>query len=152
MESHFFEQPILNAPYDYPARHWELDDDGQPTGRIVEHRRTARFITPIPKPRKRKSAMVQQQLVFDEGKGLSTQEQLYDPTPIIEALRRRVDQWRLIPNPSDWRVTPETARLLQHWRHHAFSGVRPFSVLLPDRGRGDGDLADGGGAGHRQGW
>jgi type III restriction enzyme len=23
-------------------------------------------------------------------------------------------------------VTPETARLLQHWRHHAFGGVRPF--------------------------
>jgi type III restriction enzyme len=23
-------------------------------------------------------------------------------------------------------VTPETARLLQHWRHHPFSGVRPF--------------------------
>ena len=30
------------------------------------------------------------------------------------------------PNPSDWQVTPETARLLQHWRHHKFSGVRPF--------------------------
>jgi type III restriction enzyme len=23
-------------------------------------------------------------------------------------------------------VTPETARLLQHWRHHTFAGVRPF--------------------------
>ena len=23
--SQFFEQPILNAPYDYPGRHWELD-------------------------------------------------------------------------------------------------------------------------------
>jgi type III restriction enzyme len=23
-------------------------------------------------------------------------------------------------------VTPETARLLQHWRHHKFSGIRPF--------------------------
>jgi type III restriction enzyme len=23
-------------------------------------------------------------------------------------------------------VTPETARLLEHWRHHPFSGVRPF--------------------------
>ena len=26
----------------------------------------------------------------------------------------------------DWRVTPETARLLQHWRHYRFSDVRPF--------------------------
>ena len=42
------------------------------------------------------------------------------------AFGRQVDEWRRIPNPNDWRVTPETARLLQHWRHHAFSGVRPF--------------------------
>lgn len=26
----------------------------------------------------------------------------------------------------EWRVTPETARLLQHWRHHPFAGVKPF--------------------------
>jgi len=40
--------------------------------------------------------------------------------------RRRVDAWRNLPNPNQWRVTPETARLLQHWRHHRFSGIRPF--------------------------
>src|SRR5207247_2860201 len=28
--------------------------------------------------------------------------------------------------PSSWGVTPETARLLQHWRHHESTGVRPF--------------------------
>ncbi len=28
-----------------------------------------------------------------------------------------MDQWRAISNPSHWGVTPETARLLQHWRH-----------------------------------
>jgi type III restriction enzyme len=37
-----------------------------------------------------------------------------------------VDIWRNWSNPSDWQVTPETARLLQHWRSHKFSGVRPF--------------------------
>ena len=37
-----------------------------------------------------------------------------------------MDRWRLIPNPNDWKVTPETARLLQHWRHHRFSDIRPF--------------------------
>jgi type III restriction enzyme len=26
----------------------------------------------------------------------------------------------------EWKVTPETARLLKHWRHHAFGGIRPF--------------------------
>ena len=33
---------------------WELDEHGQPTPRIAESRRSVYFITPIPKPRKRK--------------------------------------------------------------------------------------------------
>ena len=126
MKDLFFEHPILNSPYDYPARYWELDAQGQPTQRIIESRRLAEFITPIPKPRKRKGAADQKELVFDEGKGLSTQEQQYDPTLIINELRRHVDEWRSWSNPSDWNVTPETARLLQHWRHHRFSSFRPF--------------------------
>jgi type III restriction enzyme len=121
----FFEKPVLNSPYAYPTRHWELDAQGQPTQKIIESRRRVEFITPIPKPRKRKGS-AQKTLVFDEGKGLSTQAQQYDPTPIINELRRHVDQWRSLPNPNDWQVTPETARLLQHWRHHQFNNIRPF--------------------------
>ena len=30
MDNSFFERPILNSPYAYPGRHWELDADGQP--------------------------------------------------------------------------------------------------------------------------
>lgn len=126
MDNLFFEKPILNSPYEYPGQHWELDEHGQPTQRIIESRRPAEFITPIPKPRKRREMPEQHQMVFDEGKGLSTEEQQYDPTSIINELRYYVDQWRNIPNPSNWQVTPETARLLQHWRHHKFSGFRPF--------------------------
>ncbi len=126
MDNRFFEKPILNSPYQYPARHWELDDEGQPTQRIIESRRTAKFITPIPKPRKRKKQAAQQQMIFDEGKGLSTEEQEYDPTPIINQLRTAVDNWRKFKNPNDWKVTPETARLLQHWRHHSFNDIKPF--------------------------
>ena len=37
-----------------------------------------------------------------------------------------MDAWRSLPNPNQWQVTPETARLLQHWRHHKFSDIRPF--------------------------
>jgi type III restriction enzyme len=122
----FFEHPILNSPYAHPARYWELDDQGQPTQRIIESRRRAEFITPIPKPKKSPGSAAQRQFVFDEGKGLSTQAQQYDPTSIINELRRHVDQWRSLPNPNDWQVTPETAHLLQHWRHHKFSNIRPF--------------------------
>jgi len=126
MANPFFEHPILNSPYDCPQRHWELDSQGQPTQQIIENRRRAEFITPIPKPKKRNGASGQQSLVFDEGKSLSTQEQQYDPTSIINEVRSHVDRWRAWPNPSEWQVTPETARLLQHWRHHKFSGIRPF--------------------------
>ncbi|MEW5926411.1 MAG: BPTD_3080 family restriction endonuclease [Gemmatimonadota bacterium] len=126
MDNQFFEQPILNSPYAYPARHWELDAQGQPTQKIVERRRRAEFITPIPKPKKRKGGAEQQSIVFDEGLGLSTAAQQYDPTPIINELRTQVDQWRALQSPSLWQVTPETARLLQHWRHHNFSSFRPF--------------------------
>ena len=121
----FFDRPILNSPYGYPERHWELDEQGQPTQKVIENRRLAQFITPIPKPRKRKGAQ-QTSLVFDEGLGLSTAKQQYDHTAIINAVRNQVDKWRRLHNPADWRVTSETARLLHHWRHHNFSGIRPF--------------------------
>ena len=124
--NHFFEHPVLNNPYEQPTRHWELDSTGQPTQQIVASRRRAEFITPIPKPRKRKGQGTQETIVFNEGVGLSTSAQQYDPTSIINELRGQVDAWRALPSPNDWLVTPETARLLQHWRHYKFNGVRPF--------------------------
>ncbi len=44
----------------------------------------------------------------------------------MNELRYQVDQWRKWPDPKDWHVTPETERLLKHWRHHKFSDIRPF--------------------------
>ena len=91
MSNPFFDHPILNSPYECPRRHWELDNDGQPTQRIIPERRKAKFITPVPKPKKRKgSAAAQADLVFDEGKGLSTAQQQYDTTSTINELRRHV--------------------------------------------------------------
>ena len=126
MANPFFEHPILNSPYVCPQKHWELDEQGQPTQQIIENRRRAEFITPIPRPRKRKKGSKQLEFVFDEGKGLSTREQQYDATSIINEVRDQVNHWRAWPKPGDWQVTPETSRLLQHWRDHKFAGVRPF--------------------------
>jgi type III restriction enzyme len=126
MSNPFFDHPILNSPYAYPPRHWELDEEGQPTQQIIETRRRAKFITPIPKPKKRKAAAKQEGFVFEDDAGLSTKEQQYDPTSIINEVRGHVDSWRTLPNPNQWQVTPETARLLQHWRHHKFNDIRPF--------------------------
>jgi type III restriction enzyme len=127
VNNQFFERPVLDSPYEYSASYWELDPHGQRTQRIIESRAQGRVITPIPKPRKRKEQASQSDLVFDEGKGLSTEKQQYDPTSaVINELRYFVDQWRGLSNPNDWKVTPDTQRLLQHWRHHKFSDVRPF--------------------------
>jgi len=125
MSNPFFDHPILNSPYGRPLRHWELDESGQPTQEVIEERRKAQFITPIPKPKKQKASPKQEGFLFDEGKGLSTGKQQYDPTSIINKVRGHIDAWRSLPV-SQWQVTPETARLLQHWRHHDFLGVRPF--------------------------
>ena len=128
MSDLFFERPVLNSPYEKPDRHWELDADGQPTQKIVGTRRPADFITPIPKPRRRRGRSEQQAaLVFDEAaRRLATEDQQYDLKAIINGVRRQVDQWRALPDSSQWGVTPETARLLRHWRSHHFSSIRPF--------------------------
>ena len=75
MNKQFFEQPILNSPYDYPNRNWELDVTGQPTQKIIEGCRPTQFITPIPKPEKQKGAAKQHEMVYND---LSSQEQQYD--------------------------------------------------------------------------
>ena len=131
MTERFFEEPILNSPYVCPTRHWELDADGQPTHHILEQRRPADFITPVPRPQKRRRADAEQL-----GLGMTTADgftvtvngvtQAYDPTQFIQGVREKVQQWRALPNPQDWRVTPETARLLQHWRAYPFQSIRPF--------------------------
>lgn len=128
MENEFFNRPVINSPYEYPARHWEIDEQGQPTQKIIAKRRPAKYITPIPKPKQRKNKAPdkQQALILNEGKGISTQEQIYDPSSLINAVRREVDLWRSLPDANHWKVTPETARLLKHWRHHKFSSLRPF--------------------------
>ena len=97
MDNQFFERPILNSPYEYPKRHWELDDQGQPTQQIIESRRRAEFITPIPKPRKRKGTADQQQIGFRRRQGALHREAAVRPDlAIINELRHHVDQWRTL--------------------------------------------------------
>ena len=130
MSDQFFSQPILNSPYAYPRRHWQLAEDGQPTQTIIEDRRIADFITPIPKPKHQKGSALQKDFLFDEGHGLTTEKQKYDVNETINRLRKLVGQWRVIKDPGKWGVTPETARLLQHWRTFEFNDVRPFFCQL----------------------
>ncbi len=124
----FFAQPVLNSPYERPSRHWELDESGQPTQKIIENRRLVSFITAVPTSKKQRGSSANQaSFVFDKAaRELETDNQQYELMQTINGVRQQVDRWRNLPNPNQWRVTPETARLLQHWRHHHFSGIRPF--------------------------
>ncbi len=125
MDPRFFEQPILNSPYEYPSRHWELDASGQPTNTILRERRKVAFISAIPTVKKRRGG--QREMVFDEtAQALGSEAQQYDLTALIGGVRQRVDRWRELPDPGSWQVTPETARLLRHWRSHRFGDIRPF--------------------------
>lgn len=125
MTDAFFARPILNSPYNRPTRHWELDEDGQPTNRIVDKRREADFISAVPKARRRRASDDQTDMLLRDREGISTDDQEYNKA-IINEIRQYVADWRALPNPAQWQVTPETARLLQHWRNHPFQGVRPF--------------------------
>ena len=117
----FTEAPILNSPYEKPEKHWELRN-GIPTDNVVEQRRPSQYVTPVP-PSQQQPSQARMTLGLSS---LSSENQEYDPTPIINEIRRRVDQWRAIPDRRRWGVTPETVRLLEHWRNQESIGLRPF--------------------------
>ena len=121
----FHENPILNSPYEAPARHWVLDEDRQPTSTIGEGRRKVSFVTPIPATRKAGGAGQRRLSLDDTGGAPETGDPQYELIALIDSLRQELAAWRALPE-EQWRVTPETARLLKHWRHHAFSDLRPF--------------------------
>ena len=126
MSQTFFDKPILNSPYELPAKHWELEK-GQPTGLIVQNRRESAYYSPVPRARGTSRGARQQQAAFDLGELASSEvSQEYVTTRIINQVRGHVQRWRNIPNPNDWGVTPETARLLVHWRSARDTGPRPF--------------------------
>ena len=127
----------------------------RPTNKIRDKRRKVAFITPIPRPKKQKRIQ-QEKIVFDKAaQALGTEAQQYDLTAFIGGVRQRVDRWRELRDPGSWQVTPETARLLQHWRSHRFGDVRPFfcqveavetaiwlTEVAPQRGREERQVLD----------
>lgn len=156
MRQRFFTHPVLNTPYAPPQRHWELDGNGQPTGTVIDQRRPSALASPLPLPKRNHRPRRRQEKQEEgrgeqererererggkgqnqeEGKGEKARSpgadgsgpaQAPDPTERLNEIRRHVAAWRALTDPSQWRVTPETARLLQHWRHHRFAAFRPF--------------------------
>ena len=106
----------MNSPYSEPVYHHLLDDCGQPLEQpAILGRRTSKFIVPVPRSRKA-SAAAQASLDLET----------YTLNSLINEIRGYVNTWRQIRNQADWGVTPASARLLDYWRNHQFSSVRPF--------------------------
>jgi len=118
----FYERPILNSPYEAPALHHPLDDNGQPLeGEPIKGRRPSRFIIPVPASRKKATAAQ-----------ASLDLETYTENALINEIRGYVAAWRAIPNPADWGVTAGTQRLLEHWRRPKveWNGPTPFFCQL----------------------
>jgi type III restriction enzyme len=98
------ENPILNSPFEEPARHFKFSDEGI-TNEIVEARRVSSYFIPIAKPKKKGKAA---QLAFDTEWTLDR----IKPNEEINRIRDRVSQWR---KGNYVGITKTTRRLLEYW-------------------------------------
>ncbi|MBK5962952.1 hypothetical protein CCR95_02300 [Thiocystis minor] len=96
------ENPIINSPFEEPARHFHFNDDGI-TNTIVPGRRKSVYFVPIPKPKTKGKT-----LALDLGVETKTEE-----NKLINDIRTRVAVWRA---GGYLGVTTMTRRLLDDWR------------------------------------
>jgi type III restriction enzyme len=97
------ENPILNSPFEEPARHFRFTDEGI-SDEIVEGRRTSSYFIPIAKPKKKTKNQLQFETEW-------TQDRI-EENKLVNDIRRRVAQWR---KGGYVGVTPTTARLIAYW-------------------------------------
>jgi type III restriction enzyme len=102
MSQVIIENPVINSPFEEPARHFRFGDEGI-TNDIVDGRRSSSYFVPIARPRKKGG-----QLAFETE---WIQERIQE-NQLINDIRGRVAQWR---QGSYMGVTPTTARLLAYW-------------------------------------
>ncbi len=81
------ENPIINSPFDEPARHFRFSDEGI-TNEIVDGRRISSYFVPIARPKKKKGAA--QSALFDTE---WTQDRI-EENKLVNDIRRRVAMWR----------------------------------------------------------
>ena len=78
------DNPILNAPFEEPSRHFRFDDSGI-TGDVADGRRESGYFLPIASPRK-KGGQLKFETEWTQDRFLSS--------PRINRIRERVKQWR----------------------------------------------------------
>jgi type III restriction enzyme len=98
------ENPVINSPFQEPARHFKFADDGI-TDEVVEKRRISQYFIPIAAPKKKGP----KQLAFEtEWTADRIEENVF-----INRLRERLALWR---QGGCVGVTRTTARLLEYWQ------------------------------------
>ena len=105
----FKNTPIICSPFEAPSHHYALDDQGQPTGEKQNSRRASSYLVPVPLPRRRVREQIELGLEVEGAHSRVSENAL------INEIRQQVDRWRALA-PAQWGVTPETQRLLLHWR------------------------------------
>ncbi len=127
MSKPFYEQPVLNSPYYVPTRHHPLSPKGEPLDAPpVEGRRQCGYVAPVPTARRQRQRGNNAQATLDLSPERDSAGQSYGVARIVDEIRQHLVSWRAIPNPSDWGVTPSTARLLEYWRNPPEEALRPF--------------------------
>jgi type III restriction enzyme len=108
-ESTSLSDPVINNPYDEPAKHFELGPKG-PTGLVIEKRRPSEFFVPIPKTKRGKAeGSTDDAFVFEIAD--FTDERVVKHEN-IDQLRDDMRTWRLTNYPG---VTAISRKLLLHW-------------------------------------
>ncbi len=85
---------IINSPYSAPSEHWQFVEEGKPL-KLVGGRRQAGYMIADPKAKPYQ----------DKG--------IFEPLPLANQIRQRVDGWREAGYPG---ITGITKTLLEHWK------------------------------------
>lgn len=102
MTDRVIDNPIINAPYAEPTRHFAFADDGI-TDEVVAGRRPSAYFVPIPaSTRRQKQAELPTEWTLDRLK----------PCDQVNLVRARLDLWRKKGRPH---LTPTSRTLLDHW-------------------------------------
>ena len=78
--------PVINAPYDPPAQHFELAQNGTPTGTLLPGRRASESFIPVPVSRKARKTQLA--LTFED-----TGERR-EVNTLVNDIRQVVELWR----------------------------------------------------------
>lgn len=105
MKQPVIENPVINSPYQGPARHFRFTDDGI-TNEILDGRRPSAYFVPIAKPKKRGR---QEQLSFDTE---WTQDRV-EENKFVNQIREKVTLWR---RGGYKEISNTTGRLLEYWQ------------------------------------